>query len=248
MTKESENMNDTGMKRGMALMQQHLDDQERPRQFELLGRTWDLLEGVFCPSYTPVTELFSSWLPYPVGGSFLEMGSGAGVTAVVAVQSGCAKACALDISAAAVENSRRNAVRHGVDDRVRVLRSEMFAALSREERFDMIYWNSNFAEAPAEFVNETDLHHSFFDPAYVSHRRYLREAPRHLTADGRLLLGFASIGNAGLLLRVASDAGLDCDVLCAVTRGLEITLEFRLLEFRPAAGRSWSDLAAGTRP
>lgn len=241
-------MDDVGLKRGMALLQRHLDDQERPRQFALLGQTWDLLDGVFCPSYTPVTELFTSWLPYPAGGRFLEMGSGAGVTAVVAVQSGCAEAYALDISAAAVENSRRNAIRHGVDDRVRVLRSELFAALSGAERFDLIYWNSNFVEAPAEFVNETDLHHSFFDPAYESHRRYLREAPRYLTSDGRLMLGFSSIGNAGLLRGYASDVGLECDVLRTDTRELEITLEFQLLEFRPAGGRTWQDLATGTRP
>ena len=239
---------DAGLKRGMALLQRHLDDKERPRQFALLGQTWDLLDGVFCPSYTPVTELFSSWLPYPVGGRFLEMGSGAGVTAVVAVQSGCAEAYALDISAAAVENTRRNAIRHGVEDRVRVLRSELFSALGGAERFDMIYWNSNFVEAPAEFVNETDLHHAFFDPEYDAHRRYLREAPRHLTADGRLLLGFSNIGNAGLLGRAASDVGLECDVLAAEARELEITMEFQLLEFRPAGGRSWPDLAAGTRP
>lgn len=238
-------MDDIALKRGIALLRRHLDDKERPRQFALLGQTWDLLDGVFCPSYTPVTELFSSWLPYPVGGRFLEMGSGAGVTAVVAVQSGCAEAYALDISAAAVENTRRNAIRHGVDDRVRVLHSELFAALTGKERFDMIYWNSNFVAAPAEFVNETDLHHSFFDPAYDAHRRYLRAAPRYLTVDGRLLLGFSNIGNAELLRSAASDVGLECDVLRTETRELEITLEFQLLEFRPAGGRSWLDVAAG---
>lgn len=239
-------MDDIGLKRGIALLRRHLDDNERPSQFTLLGQTWDLLDGVFCPSYTPVTELFSSWLQYPVGGRFLEMGSGAGVTAVVAVQSGCAEAYALDISAAAVENTRRNAIRHGVDDRVRVLQSELFSALTEEERFDMIYWNSNFVAAPAEFVNETDLHHAFFDPAYDAHRRYLRDGPRHLTADGRLLLGFSSIGNAELLRHAATDVGLEFDVLRTETREMEITMEFQLLEFRPAGGRSWQAVAAGS--
>lgn len=45
----------------------------------------------------------------------------------------------------------------------------------------MIFWNSNFAEAPDGFVNETDLNHAFF------------------AAGGRLLLGFSSIGNTVLL-------------------------------------------------
>jgi release factor glutamine methyltransferase len=239
-------MNDAGMERGMALLARHLDDKQRPPQFSLLGQTWDLLDGVFCPSYTPVTELFSTWLPYPAGGRFLEMGSGAGVTAIIAVQSGCREAYALDISAAAVENTRRNAIRHKVADRVRVLHSELFAALGDEERFDMIYWNSNFVEAPAGFVNETDLHHSFFDPAYHSHRQFLREAPGHLTAGGRLLLGFSNIGNARFLRRICADIGLEFDVLRKQTRELpDVTLEFQLLEFRAAGDRAWQDVAAG---
>jgi release factor glutamine methyltransferase len=235
---------EAGLSRGMALLRRHLTDAGRPAEFTLLGRDWDLLEGVFCPVYTPVTELFSAWLPYPDGGSFLEMGSGAGVTAVLAVLAGCRSATALDISAAAVENTRRNAARHGVADRVKVARSELFGALGEDERFDMIYWNSNFAAAPAGFVNETDLHHAFFDPAYAAHRGYLREAPRYLSPAGRLMLGFASIGSTELLREACREAGLEMSVLRAETRELEVTLEFRLLEFQPACGRSWQDLAA----
>ena len=60
--------------RAHALYQRNLDFAARPSEFSLLGREWDLLDGVFAPSFTPVTALFTSWLPYPVGGSFLEMG------------------------------------------------------------------------------------------------------------------------------------------------------------------------------
>ena len=62
--------------------------------------------------------------------------------------------------------------------------SELFSALAADDQYDMIYWNSNFAAAPADFVNETDLHHAFFDPAYAAHRRFLSEAPAHLTPAG----------------------------------------------------------------
>jgi release factor glutamine methyltransferase len=234
---------DPALSRGIALLHRHLSDTGRATQFTLLGPTWDLLDGVFSPAYTPVTELFSTWIPYPADGRFLEMGSGAGVTAVVALQSGCREACALDISAAAVENTSRNGIRHGVGDRLRVLRSDLFSALGPDDRFDMIYWNSNFVAAPAGFVNETDLHHAFFDPAYRAHHRFLREAPRYLAAGGRLLLGFSSVGDAALLRRACDDAGLRWTVLRAETRDLEITLEFQLLELQPADGRSWSDAA-----
>lgn len=225
-------MDETGFRRGSALLRRHIEDDHRPPEFVLLGRTWDLLDGVFSPTYTPVTELFSSWIPYPKDGTFLEVGSGTGVTAVVAAQSGCREVTALDITAAAVENTRRNVERHGVDDRVRVLRSDLFDALESEEKFDVIYWNSNFAEPPEDFVNSTDLHHAFFDPRYDAHRRYVSEAPGHLSERGRLLLGFTDIGNLTLLNEICARVGLGIEVLRSQRRRLDqdTVLEFQLLE------------------
>lgn len=219
--------------RANALFQRNQETVGRPAVFSLLAREWDLLDDVFAPSFTPVTELFSSWLPYPVGGSFLEMGSGAGVTAVVAAQAGCGVVTALDISAPAVENTRRNVVRHAVADRVRVLRSDLFDALEPGERFDMIFWNSNFVEMGADFVNHTDLHHAFFDPGYQTHRRYLHEASGYLTPQGRLLLGFADLGNWSRLRELCAAEDLEIEVLCAERRQLEISVEFQLLELHP---------------
>jgi release factor glutamine methyltransferase len=165
-----------------------------------------------------------------VGGSFLEVGSGTGVTAVTAARAGCAAVTALDIGAAAVENTRRNAIRHGVADRVRVLRSDLFDALGPDERFDLIYWNSNFVEMKADFVNSTDLHHAFFDPGYQAHTRYLQQAPAHLTEGGRLLLGFSDLGNLPRLTELSAEQGLRIEVFAAERRDLEISVEFLLLE------------------
>ncbi len=236
-------MGGSGFSRGYALFQRHLEDQERPGEFELLGRSWELMDGVFSPAYTPVTRLFSGWLPYPPDGSFLEVGSGAGVTAVHAALSGCGHVTALDISEAAVENTRRNIHRHGVQDRTRVMRSDLFDALPAADRFDLIFWNSSFAEPPEEFVNQTDLHHAFFDPGYAAHRRYLSEAPKHLTPDGRLMLGFSSIGNWPLLREICKRTGLDIEVIHSETRELEVTIRFELAELTPATGLTWADLA-----
>ncbi len=238
---------DPGLNRGLSLLDRHLADEHQAGQFTLLGQTWDLLDGVFSPAYTPVTELFTSWLPYPAGGRFLEMGCGAGVTTVVAVQSGCAQAAALDISEAAIRNTRRNVARHGVADRVQVRQSDLFGALADDERFDLIYWNSNFVYAEEEFVNETELHHAFFDPGYRAHRQFLREARRYLAPGGRLFIGFSDIGNTGQLDEAAAMAGLEGRVFRREARQLAIRLEFQLLEFQPADGRAWADLALDGR-
>jgi release factor glutamine methyltransferase len=225
------------LERGHDLLRRNTEDPSRPSEFRLLGHDWTLLDGVFSPAYTPVTELFTSWLPFP-STSFLEMGCGAGVTAVMAALSGTLAVTALDISADAVANTVANVARHGVTDRVRVLRSDMFAALAPDDRYDMIFWNSNFVEAPDDFLNASPLHHAFFDPAYRAHHAYLSQAPDHLTAHGRLLLGFSSLGNAAHLRDLADAAGLRIKVLRTRRRELEIPIEFQLLELTPAGDRS----------
>lgn len=233
-------MSDTGFDRGYQLFREHAETMTEPAEVTVLGRTWDLSPGVFSPARTPVTELFSTWIPYPAGGSFMEIGCGAGVTAVTAALAGCAQVTALDISTAAVRNTRLNVERHQVAGRVQVEVSDMFDAIPTDDRYDVIFWNSNFAEPPAGFVNETDLHHAFFDPGYVAHQRYVRDGPGFLTAGGRLLLGFSSIGNYELLAELCRESGLDVHVVESQRRELEIPISFELLELRPSGSRAVS--------
>jgi release factor glutamine methyltransferase len=216
--------------RGEYLFKLNAEDPDRPAEFSLLGRRWALLEGVFSPHYTVATELLTSWIPYPVGGSFLEMGAGAGVTAVAAAQAGCASVTALDISAAAVENARRNVELHGVADIVRVAQSDVFVALGPDEQFDVMFWNSNYIEMDPDFDNATELHHALYDPGFETHRRFLVEAPRHLADAGRVLLGFSDIGSWTSLRELCTELGLTIDVLQSECCQQNQPVEFQLLE------------------
>jgi methylase of polypeptide subunit release factors len=197
------------MAAGAALTHRHGAVEGRPNEFAMLGRSWTLLPRVFAPVHTASTELFSRWLPFPVGGSFLEIGSGAGVTAVTAALAGCARVTAVDITSAAVANTTANAVRHGVSDRVRVLKSDLFDALNPAERYDVIYWNSNVIDAPPEFEYLDELQWAFFDRDYAAHTRFLDEGPKLLAPGGRIFLGFNTLGNKPRLRVIASGLGLE---------------------------------------
>lgn len=200
-------------------------------EFSLLGLRWDLLPEVFAPFHSPSTESYSTWLAYPVGGSLLEMGCGAGVTAVFGALRGCRAVTAVDINPAAVENVRCNVARHGVADRVRVMRSDMFDALDPDDRFDVIFWNSNAIEAPADFAYTRDIEWSVLDRGYVAHRTYLREGPKRLIEGGRLFLGFNSRGNFELLERLAKEAGLRISEINVTSHIFDDrTVDFLLLE------------------
>ncbi|MGO1079213.1 methyltransferase [Inquilinus sp. CA228] len=220
---------------GTKLIAKHGGGDGLSAEFKLLGRQWYLLPEVFAPPHTASTALFAEWLPYPIGGRFLEVGSGAGVIAVVAAQRGCASVTALDIGLSAVANTVANVVRHGVSDRVRVLHSDLFEALHESERFDMIFWNSNFVEAPETFEYRRDVERAICDPGYAAHGRYLREGGKWLTPNGRLLLGFSSLGNQGRLQELARQAGLQVSVLNRFAgQSAGISVEFQLLELRPS--------------
>lgn len=183
------------------------------RTFSLLGREWDQLGEVFGGEFMQATAFFTSWLPYPDGGSFLEMGAGSGVTTVMAAVNGCASVTAVDINPAAADNVLLNAKRHGVADRVRAFKSDVFSALREHDTFDVIYWNSNFIESPRDSGTGSLREAAVFDPGYRAHREFIRDAPAHLNEGGSVFLGFSAFtGNEELVFQLAREAGLTGEV------------------------------------
>nr|WSW65764.1 methyltransferase [Streptomyces sp. NBC_00995] len=212
---------------------------DRQSHFTLLGRQWIRLPGVYSPALGAATEFFSANLPYPRDGHFLEIGSGTGVTAVCAALRGCRRVTATDMTSSAVRNTTMNIKFHGVSATVNVLKSDLFDALSAAERYDLIYWNSNYIHAPATETYDGDMQRALFDPGYATHRRYLAQGPSRLGSQGRLLLGFSSLGDHAALHRLADDARLTVTTLCAkqsvIGGDLEIPIELQLLELTRAA-------------
>ncbi|MCB5166027.1 class I SAM-dependent methyltransferase [Streptomyces bambusae] len=215
--------------------------QDRPATFELGGRTWDLLDDVFAPPFSRSTAVSMDLLgltgtPAPRTGSFLEMGCGTGVIAVSAALAGCDRVTATDINPQAVANTALNARRHGVADRLRTVHGDLFAALAPEERFDTVYWHSNFVLAPADFTYDTLHDRAYVDAGYRAHEGYLAEAPDRLTPGGRALLHFSTRGDLGLLRSLAGRHGRALRLLDSRVdpEGTE-TVEHLLFEIRATA-------------
>ncbi|WP_020665961.1 methyltransferase domain-containing protein [Amycolatopsis nigrescens] len=186
---------------------------DRPATFTMQERVWDLLPEVFAPVFSPTTGFSLQLLGLtgpgtaPRTGSLLEIGCGTGIIAVSGALAGCDRVVATDISPAAVRNAAMNAARHGVDDRVRAVRSDLFDALDEGERFDTIYWHSNYVLAPADYQYRTMHERGYVDAGYATHRRFLAEAPRWLNPGGSVLLHFSTRGDLVELLRIAGECG-----------------------------------------
>lgn len=184
---------------------------DRPRVFSMFDREWDLFPEVFAPVYSPSTWVGVDFLgldrPRPAGGSFLEVGCGTGLVAVLAALGGFERVVASDINALAVENAAANARRHGVEDRLRSVHSDLFDALGPQERFDTIFWSSNYVLAPEDYRYGSPHEQAYVDPGYRAHRRFLVEAPHRVTPGGRALLHFSDRGDVAALYRMAEEAG-----------------------------------------
>ena len=74
--------------------------------------------------------------------SICDVGTGSGIIAVCAAKHlPNALVTAVDVSPAALEVARTNAAEHGVEDRIELVESDLFAAVPPERRFDFVVSN-----------------------------------------------------------------------------------------------------------
>lgn len=97
-----------------------------------------------------------------------------------------------DIDAGALDVAASNIQRHKLGDRVRAIRSDLFASLT--ERYDLIISNPPYvsdqevAALPAEYGHEPVLGLRSDEAGVALPMRILRDAARHLTQHGLLLM------------------------------------------------------------
>lgn len=175
--------------------------------FSLLGEVWDILPGVFLPSLTHATAFFTRRLPYPEGGAFLELGCGAGVTAVHAAKAGCARVLAADADPQATATARRNAARHGAH-RLRTATGDAFDAVGPHDGpFDLIFWNLPYFSVPAGSSWARKGARSLVDVDLHCLRACIGGARDHLAPRGRLFLGLGDVSDLTALTTLAEAHG-----------------------------------------
>jgi release factor glutamine methyltransferase len=164
---------------------------------EFYGLEFEVSPGVLIPR--PETELLVEnaieLLKDQTGPFFCEAGTGSGCISVsILDQAPQAFAVGLDISGEALGVSERNARKHNVFDRIKLLRSDLFAGLGGE-KFDLIVSNP-------PYIPKYDYEHlqpevRDFEPASALTdggdglsiiRRIVGDTPDHLRPGGFLLM------------------------------------------------------------
>ena len=132
------------------------------------------------------------WMRGPVR-RVLDLCTGSGCLAILAAYAfPLARIDASDDSRAALAVARRNVALHGLRRRVRLIHSDLFAALARR-RYDVIVCNPPYVTAkrmrrlPLEFRHEPQRALAGGADGLDVVHRVLREAPEHLTQQGVLI-------------------------------------------------------------
>jgi release factor glutamine methyltransferase len=147
--------------------------------------------------------------------SVLDLGTGSGCIAVsIAHQKKDSAVTAVDVSPDALTVARKNAVRHGVSERITFLQGDLFAPLASEAAFDLIASNPPYIAQPEFATLAADVRdhepHVALDggpDGLAFYRRIAADAARRLKAGGRLLLeiGYTQDGAVRSLLAAQSE-------------------------------------------
>ena len=168
----------------------------------LLGEAWfcglpfHVNENVLVPR-SPFAELindhFQPWLTKEPK-RILDIGTGSGCIAIAcALAFPRAEVDAVDISDQALEVAAKNVERHALNERMRLIKSDVLSDLG-QEKYDLIVSNPPYVSAEDRFTLPAEYHH---EPVLGLEgggdgldivRRILAEAKDHLNEDGLLIV------------------------------------------------------------
>ena len=183
-------------------------DGKLEQTFDYLGLTIVVPPEVM--PVTPVSHLLGEAVLAQVrdGDRVLDMGTGSGVNAVLAATRG-ADVVAVDTNPRALDAARGNAARNGAADRIDVRYSDVFSEV--EGTFDLIVFDPPFRWFRPRDLLETAM----TDEGYRALTEFFRQARRHLSPQGLMLIFFGTSGDLGYLKNLMAENGFSAHVVAS---------------------------------
>jgi release factor glutamine methyltransferase len=147
---------------------------------------FNILENVYEPAED--SFFFAENLTVKEGDVVLDMGTGCGILGVIAAEK-ASKILAIDINPYAILCAKNNARLNGVLDKFFFLQCDLFSAIRVGERFNVILFNAPYL--PSESIDDDSWLGRAWSGGVAGRQiidRFIREAPKYLKQDGRILL------------------------------------------------------------
>lgn len=216
--------------KGVRDMFQSLKGSPEITETKINGVQLKILPGVFSP------EIFfeSRWFAEKVamlaeGKRMLEIGPGTGVVGLFAALKG-AQITVVDVNEKAIENTKLNFEGHNLSVDARL--GSVYEPLEASEQYDLIFWNHPFNKTSQ--IDTDPFLKSVFDYEYKHIETYIAEGGKHLSQNGRLLLGTSNIADLAEIERIAKKYNYDFVLIDKVDRQTEVdgsNTDFRIYEF-----------------
>lgn len=195
----------------------------------------EIREGVFSPKYFESSEAFCSMLQFRKGETFLDIGTGSGIAAILAAQHGANRILATDILDSAVSNADANIARLGFSGLIEVRQSNVFEAISAGEKFDTVFWNTPWVWAPKDYRWTDPSEAAVCDPGYGAISRFLEDVRLFVASRGRIVIGTGSFARLDLLHQLLLKHGFRARTHAVRRSVRHPEFEFRLLALEPVA-------------
>jgi release factor glutamine methyltransferase len=168
---------------------------------EYLDKVFVVHKNVFWPG-DDSKALIENYIVHP-GEEVLDLCTGAGHIAIFSADKGAESVVALDRNPDAVENAKDNARRHGYSGIIDVRESDMFSALEKDKKFDVITMNPPFVAHTIDDI----VANSTWDEELHVHKEFFAHAQDHLKPNGRGYIAAANFGATKEMKQMAKAAG-----------------------------------------
>lgn len=143
----------------------------------------------------------------------LDVGTGCGILAVTAAKK-AKKVVATDINPFAIRCAKKNIHLNNVNEKVEVRKGNLFEPIKENEKFSLILFNAPYL--PSEIWERTEWINKAWAGGLNGREiidKFIHEAPKHLTEDGRILLVQSTLSNVEKTLENFRQNGLKAKIV-----------------------------------
>jgi glycosyltransferase involved in cell wall biosynthesis/SAM-dependent methyltransferase len=158
----------------------------QPYDVELDGLRLTIDRDVFPPDMGRCARNLARFATQYAPATALDMGCGSGYLALMMKQGGAREVWAADIHLPAVECARKNANQNPRATPINIVQSDLFENIPPSIKFDLIVFNQPFGPGDRQRVCGCGP-----DGGSAITRRFLLEAPAHLSNNGVLMMAFS---------------------------------------------------------